>query len=359
MFKEKFVKLLMSMPMFDKFGIFLISKFVCDKSFSRAVSDAITKPKRTANEVKASNLTEYKWLVRISAPSGIDSKYWGDKYFAEQLSKSLENLGFESRIIFRDEDIKNFLDSKSIVLTIRGLLPLPIAPGAVNVIWVISHPNQISKRELENYDLVFAASSKWALNKSKKWNLPINPLLQATSPALFNPNTPRSITSDKILFVGNTRGKLRQSVKAALKVKANLKIIGKGWNEFIDSASVENDFIANHELSAEYRKAKAVLNDHWPDMSSNGFISNRLFDAVASGARVISDRVDGIAEVFNNQVIEYSSQKQLEQILKSDYESRFANQEVLDGLANDILKEHNFDKRAEVLATSVKKFLRN
>ncbi len=358
MFKEIFVKTLMSLPMFDKLGIFLISKFVCNKSFSRAVSDVRSKSKRTFNEVEHSNSSEYKWLIRISAPSGIDSKYWGDKYFAEQLSKSLENLGFQSQIIFRDEDVENFLDSKSIALTIRGLLPLPLAPGAINLIWVISHPNQISKRELKNYDLIFAASNDWAANKSKKWKLSIIPLLQATSSTVFNPNSVRSTISEKILFVGNTRGKLRNSVKTAIKVKANLKIIGKGWNKFIDSALVENSYIPNNELSAEYRKAKAVLNDHWSDMSNNGFISNRLFDAVASGARVISDHVDGISEIFKNKVLEYSSPKELEQILESDFLSKFADQEILDNLANEVLKEHNFDKRAEVLVSSVKKLIK-
>ena len=32
-----------------------------------------------------------------------------------------------------------------------------------------------------------------------------------------------------------------------------------------------------------------VLNDHWEDMRAEGFLSNRLFDAVASGARVVTD----------------------------------------------------------------------
>ena len=358
MFKERFIKLLISLPLLDKLGIFLISKFICQKSFSSSISDTTAKPKKKKHVLSKSDLTEYEWVIKISAPSGASSKFWGDKYFAEQLSKSLENLGYKTRIIFRNEDIKELLDSKSINLTIRGLLPLPLTPGAINLIWVISHPNQISKRELKNYDMIFAASKKWAADKSKKWNLSIIPLLQATSPTVFNPNSEISNTTEKVLFVGNTRGKLRKSVKAATKVKANLKIIGKGWNKFIDPASIENTFIANNELSAEYRKAKAVLNDHWPDMSSNGFISNRLFDAVASGARVISDQVDGISEIFKNQVIEYSSPKELEQILESDFLAKFAAQEILDELAKEVLKEHNFDRRAEVLVASVKKLIK-
>lgn len=357
MFKERLLKLLISIPLLDKIGFFLISKFVCKKSWSSSISDTKNKSKEKIHQLGEDELTKYEWLIKISAPSGDHSKFWGDKYFAEQLGESLGNLGYKTRVVFRDEDLNKFQGTKSINLTIRGLLPLPVLPGGINLIWIISHPNQISRRELKKYDLIFAASNKWAKDKSKKWNLSISPLLQATSPTLFNPNSANLTKGEKVLFVGNTRGKLRNSVKAAIKVKANLKIIGKGWNKFIDSDAIENNFIANNELSAEYRNAKAVLNDHWLDMSSNGFISNRLFDAVASGARVISDHVDGISEIFENRVLEYSSQKELEQILQSNFLPRFAGQEILDELAKEVIKEHNFDKRAEVIVASVKQFV--
>jgi spore maturation protein CgeB len=40
-----------------------------------------------------------------------------------------------------------------------------------------------------------------------------------------------------------------------------------------------------------------VLNDHWEDMRREGFISNRVFDALACGASVVSDRVSGIEDL--------------------------------------------------------------
>ena len=42
-------------------------------------------------------------------------------------------------------------------------------------------------------------------------------------------------------------------------------------------------------------------------MRADGFVSNRLFDAVASGARVVTDPVDGLAELFGPSVQGYET----------------------------------------------------
>ena len=59
------------------------------------------------------------------------------------------------------------------------------------------------------------------------------------------------------------------------------------------------------------RRAGIVLNDHWPDMRSQGFISNRVYDALASGAFVISDAATGIAEEFDGAVATYTTRSEL------------------------------------------------
>ena len=65
---------------------------------------------------------------------------------------------------------------------------------------------------------------------------------------------------------------------------------GKGWNR---TSSIRPTFAANTSrttmLNRYYSSAKIVLNDHWPDMRAHGFLSNRLYDALACGAFVISD----------------------------------------------------------------------
>ena len=50
----------------------------------------------------------------------------------------------------------------------------------------------------------------------------------------------------------------------------------------------------NRDLAGYYSAAGIVLNDHWAGVAAWGVLSNRLYDAAASGAFVISDHVDGI-----------------------------------------------------------------
>ena len=68
---------------------------------------------------------------------------------------------------------------------------------------------------------------------------------------------------------------------------------GPAWSP---TRSCAGRSIPNRRLAAAYAGAGVVLNDHWDDMRAGGFVSNRLFDAVASGARVVSGRRGRAAE---------------------------------------------------------------
>ena len=71
------------------------------------------------------------------------------------------------------------------------------------------------------------------------------------------------------------------------------------------------DHVDNELLPVVYSSAGVVLNDHWGPMKAWGFVSNRLFDVLACGTPVISDAVDGIAELFEGAVPEYHDPAEL------------------------------------------------
>jgi O-antigen biosynthesis protein len=98
-----------------------------------------------------------------------------------------------------------------------------------------------------------------------------------------------------------------------------------------------------------YRSAGVVLNDHWPDMAHNGFLSNRLFDAVAAGARVVSDDAVGIKEVFGESVAVYQTPSELAELCSGANRDAWGSQDEISKRANQIGIEHSFDQRAKVL----------
>lgn len=359
MIKERLLGFLLAIPFLNQMLELVISLFVRKQGLAASIRNLKLHlfHKSTINKKNFSNSLNFHWLIQISAPSGEESKKWGDTYFANELAGSLRNLDQEVKVIYRDEDPLLFVKANTILLNLRGILPLPTFPNALNMIWIISHPNQLTKYELKKYELVFAASEIWAAEKSKKWKMEIKPLLQATNPKKFNTEVSKAAVYDRFLFVGNTRGTFRKSVKALSQSTKDFSVIGKGWEKFLSNKNILKEFIENSELSAEYRKSKYVLSDHWNDMAKNGFIANRIFDAVASGARVISDYVPGSRKIFGKSLVEFKSPKELSKIFNEDLQSMFGTQSELDENAKIIQNQHNFDQRAEVLLNSARNFI--
>ncbi|MEA2310435.1 MAG: hypothetical protein QOE28_403, partial [Solirubrobacteraceae bacterium] len=78
-------------------------------------------------------------------------------------------------------------------------------------------------------------------------------------------------------------------------------LYGDGWAQIAPEHTVAS-WLDNAELPRLYSSAAIVLNDHWPDMRAAGFISNRVFDALACGAFVVSDPVEGLREELGDAV---------------------------------------------------------
>src|SRR5205085_220858 len=86
--------------------------------------------------------------------------------------------------------------------------------------------------------------------------------------------------------------------RMALDAGIPLAVYGRGWDNLPDGVW-RAPYVDNHRLPEIYRRHGVVLADHWPDMARHGFIANRVFDAVASGARVLCDEVAGVHRVFD------------------------------------------------------------
>jgi hypothetical protein len=226
--------------------------------------------------------------------------------------------------------------------------------GAINILWIISHPAQLTKRELKQFDFVFAASESWAQQYAKKWKVSISTLLQATNSNLFNTSAVPQNRANNLLFVGNTRGIHRSAVRTASVIRDDLEVVGKGWEKYISRKQIKAQSLTHEQVANEYKNTKVVLCDHWSDMATQGFISNRIFDALACGATVVSDYVAGIENYFNNSVITYNNPSELEVILKEVFSSDSENP-VSQEVADDIAKNHTFLNRAKALISEANK----
>ena len=312
---------------------------------------------QVANLKRPADPSPLRWAIKTSVPAGPAGQGWGDLYFAQEIAEALRKLGHIARVDLRTEIINPNSSQDDVVLVLRGVERIRPQRGALNLLWIISHPSRISKHELKSFDAVFAASTLWAQKLEKKTDIKVTPLLQATNPAKFNPNVSEPDCDHDLLFIGNTRNEFRKIIKDALTANLKPTVYGRNWGRFIPSDLIGGDFIENYEIAAKYRSAGIVLNDHWPDMAREGFYSNRLFDAVASGARVISDQVEGMGEIFQGGVQTYTSPTDLEKLCSKENRKMWGSQQEILDRAHQIGELHSFEQRAKVLSNTVKELI--
>jgi GT2 family glycosyltransferase/spore maturation protein CgeB len=284
-------------------------------------------------------------VLRIGPPSHAIAPQWGDTPFAQAFARSLQRHGFSTDITILPEWDDPGRQDADVVVHLRGLTPYSPQPAHVNVLWIISHPDEVSPVECERYDLVLVASEPFAAMLRDKIDVPVELLLQATDPALFRPMPDPALASE-LLFVGNSRRQLRKAVAWALERDLPLTLLGAEWEDLVGAERVSGSHVPNHLLSAYYASASIVLNDHWPDMATQGFVSNRIFDALAAGALVISDPVEGLEDLLGDAVPTFSDADELERMVRhflADPEER--HRIALQGM--ELVRNlHTFDHRA-------------
>lgn len=293
-----------------------------------------------------------RWAIKTAAPAGRAGEAWGDTHFARGIAFALERAGAEVVVDAHPAADRSTTLFDDVTLVIRG--PRRITPPrhGRRILWIISHPDEITAEELADFDVVFAASTDWARRASERFGVPIHPLLQCTDITRFRPSgAPRTT---EIVFVGTARGIPREVVVEPLAAGVPVRVYGPDWRGYIPGSAIAATGIANEDLPALYESASVVLNDHWPAMRREGFISNRLYDVVAAGGRAISDDVAGIADVFGPAVRTYADREHLIQLLTGDLEIAFADTAGIARAADRVRREDSFDARAEHLLRSAR-----
>ena len=291
-----------------------------------------------------------RWAIKNPAPNDPSAEFWGDTHVARQLAAALRALGQEVVIDHRPEFERESGRFDDVVLVVRGLAPYRPQFTQINLGWLISHPKWLSRDEASSYDRLFAASVTWAERMSRAWAIRIDPLLQATDPSLFNPDRSSPDTGHPVLFVGSSRRKLRPIVRDAIEAGLPLSIFGREWEGLVPDSYVKAEYLPNDAVGEAYRAAGVVLNDHWDDMRIDGFLSNRLFDAAASGARVITDEVTGLRDIFGRSVQVARTREELAELATTpDRDRVFGDDDERRTVAARIHAEHSFAARAQQL----------
>ncbi|MFI5009030.1 MAG: glycosyltransferase [Solirubrobacterales bacterium] len=304
------------------------------------------------------------FALKIGAPNRAVAPLWGDLHFAESLARELRRRDHRALVQTLDEWEDEAGLTCDVVVHLKGLSRFHPKPGQFNVLWSISHPAELASEECDGYDLVAVASPLFAERLRERTRTPVVVLEQATDSWVMYPEargerggneevSGANGLAHELVYVANSRGVLRPIAAELQGTKRDLAIWGSGWEGLIDTTRVVGEHVPNSELRHVYGSAGIVLNDHWEDMREHGYISNRIYDALACGALVLSDDVPGLTERFGEAVAIYRSAEELhesiERLLADPRELRRRGEL---GRAT-VLSEHTFAHRVDELLAIV------
>jgi glycosyltransferase involved in cell wall biosynthesis len=289
--------------------------------------------------------------LTVAAPSGKVAPRWGDWHLAQALAGSLRRLGHEVRLQTADQADSLAGRACDVHVVLRGLQPVRTSAGQHHVLWIVSHPEAIGDGELDEADVVLVASRRFAEHLRTRTDTPVEVMLQATDHRRFAPRPVSPAHRHDVTVVAKTRDVLRPVVADALASGLRPAIYGRGWRNLVDPSLVVADHLDNDLLPIVYSSAGVVLNDHWGTMRAWGFVSNRLFDVLACEAPVISDAVDGLAELFDGAVLEYRTPEGLRALVDEVLADRVAARERAARGREMVVASHTMDHRARELIT--------
>ena len=288
-----------------------------------------------------------RWAIKMCAPAGKQGAVWGDAHFARGLANALRRLGHTVVVDAYDARARSTSSVDDVSVAIRGPYAFESTSTGVNLEWIISHPDSLTREEVAGFDRVFAASHGWAERAGRRWGLDITTLLPCTDTDVFHP---RGLPRDEdIVFVGKTRGAVRPSVVEPVKAGIPVRVYGPDWAHFVPASSIAAKSIPHERLAERYETASIVLNDQWPDMQREGFMTLRPFDVVAVEGRLVSEPVEGLEDLFDGAVVTYRDTAHLVEMLSAPADDLFPDPERLRQIAARVREEHSFDARAAVL----------
>ena len=283
--------------------------------------------------------------IAIGPPSWDVAPSWGDYHFGRALQRALQQTQRPTRIRLLADWDRPAAAYSDAVIHLYGRSERRRRPSQVNVLWIISHPGSVTDDLLRDQDVIFAASDPFAAELAARIGRPVMPLHQATDPDRFRPR--EGGEPHELLFVANSRGERRRIIDELTPTDRDLAVYGKAWYpELLDRRYHFGEYIANEELAAYYSAASIVLNDHWPDMAEHGLLSNRLYDASAAGAFVISDHVPGIEEEFDDGIVTFRTGAELRHAVDRYLADPEGRDERARRARTAVIERHTFAQRA-------------
>lgn len=277
---------------------------------------------------------DYRKLA-LKCPWPADATDVGEHWLAKDLAEGLKQNGFEvenyyfSQDFYEDDfynDAGNLLymqfkynrtgfedEHKNRIIYLYFPTEIPDTAKFKNTRDTFRYNTDISLNDELQYFDVIATPAKALIPALQKAGHKAVFVPQFTNPYKFKPEFDAEAASD-LLFVGSPWYE-RISVTYAVESGYDIDVYGLNWHGIIPDKHIKGNYINNNELNRYYSSAKIVLSDHPDDLAEMGLVINRLYDASAAGAFVISEYSPYIAEIFGDSIPMFKNKEEFKTLV--------------------------------------------
>ncbi|MBQ6440539.1 MAG: hypothetical protein IJJ06_10575 [Mogibacterium sp.] len=315
---------------------------------------------RAAAETKRFAAGRPVWVIKCPTYESwlkTDIPFRADYAYCMTLKKYLEKEGIYAVIqMYEDWYCDAGADVEILMGSYRDYHPAADVQGRTNVMWLVCHPENLSKEAADRYDLILVDSGPLAEEMRGGYMAETEPFIVTADTDLFYRDD--SPAEYERVFVGHTRGVNRNCVKWCSDNKIELDVWGGGWEKYYkDDPYIHLHGIISYDETAEiYRKAKIIINDHHHEMLKTGMINNRCPEVLLCGKTMLCDWSQGIEDEFGDLFTYYHDEKDFIEALERAEENYDRLCKKIDEKYDELVSKYSFEtgiKRLIKLVESV------
>ena len=292
----------------------------------------------------------------------------GDYFTAFELGESLKKFGWEITFLSRrgPENWYNIGEDVDVLISMIDIYdPRKINcsnKSLIKVAWLRNWFDRwISRPGFSCYNIVLA-SSQTACNYLKERNIASLLLPIATNASRFhNDFKIKHDYSCDYCFTGSYWNSPREIIEMLdpEDMHYKFKLYGQNWNEIDKFKKYHQGFIAYSDLPEVYASTKIVIDDANMVTKKYGAVNSRVYDALASGALVLTNGVIGAQETFKGKLPVFKSKKELNSLIEYYLSHEDERKTKIKELQKFVLENHTYDNRSQILKEVLEEYFLN
>ncbi len=210
---------------------------------------------------------------------------------------------------------------------------------------------------LRQFDLIWAGSERVRQAFCGRVTVPVEVVRPAVDPERFCPDPAGPGGLSDYCFDGDS-GSQSEQVVTQLELAAlpyHFALYGENWADAAELEPYSKGRLSREQRPAAYAGGYLVLDEADAEARRWGALSPRVFEALAAGALVITNNVQGAQEVFGIELPLYRNRDELQGIIRYYMDTPQARQTLVARLRARVLAEHSTCVRAGEAAAALQR----